>query len=78
MQVSGRVWRLFLFGKKQAFRRCKVPFYQKNLAKEATLYCKVACHVVGLQHQFNQSNFSVAEIAGLFGGWMLPGRIVFE
>lgn len=32
-----------------ALRRSKLPVYQKFLAKEATLYCMVACHVVGLQ-----------------------------
>jgi hypothetical protein len=36
-----------------ALRRSKLPVYQKFLAKEATLYCMVACHVVGLHHQAN-------------------------
>jgi hypothetical protein len=32
----------------ERFRRSQLPFYQKNLAKKTTLYCIVACHVVGL------------------------------
>ncbi len=53
---STKAWKMRIF---QAFflsvRLCQLPVYQKFLAKDSTLYCKVPCKCLYLHYQLNKA-----------------------